>query len=47
MEFDISDQTEATAMVAIQGPKVIDRLADLLPGRSAGDETLPRSHPTA
>lgn len=31
LDFDISDQTEATAMVAIQGPKVIDRLAELLP----------------
>lgn len=31
MDFDISDQTEATAMVALQGPKVIDRLADVLP----------------
>ncbi|HVT90397.1 MAG TPA: glycine cleavage system aminomethyltransferase GcvT [Tepidisphaeraceae bacterium] len=31
MDFDISDQTEATAMVALQGPKVIDRVADLLP----------------
>ncbi|HWP41451.1 MAG TPA: glycine cleavage system aminomethyltransferase GcvT [Tepidisphaeraceae bacterium] len=32
LDFDISDQTEATAMVAIQGPKVIDRVADLLGG---------------
>ncbi|WP_428937802.1 glycine cleavage system aminomethyltransferase GcvT [Fontivita pretiosa] len=32
LDFDISDQTEATAMVAIQGPKVIDRVADLLSG---------------
>lgn len=31
LDFDMSDQTEATAMVALQGPKVIDRLADLLP----------------
>jgi aminomethyltransferase len=31
MDFDLSDQTEATAMVAIQGPKVIDRVSDLLP----------------
>ncbi|HMB94772.1 MAG TPA: glycine cleavage system aminomethyltransferase GcvT [Tepidisphaeraceae bacterium] len=31
MDFDMSDQTEATAMVALQGPKVIDRVADLLP----------------
>jgi aminomethyltransferase len=31
MDFDISDQTEGTAMVAIQGPKVIDRVAELLP----------------
>jgi aminomethyltransferase len=31
LDFDMSDQTEATAMVALQGPKVIDRVADLLP----------------
>jgi aminomethyltransferase len=31
MDFDMPDQTESTAMVAIQGPKVIDRVADLLP----------------
>jgi aminomethyltransferase len=31
LDFDISDQTEGTAMVALQGPKVIDRVADLLP----------------
>lgn len=32
MDLDIADQTESTAMVAIQGPKVIDRLAGMLPG---------------
>jgi aminomethyltransferase len=31
LDFDLSDQTESTAMVAIQGPKVIDRLSELLP----------------
>jgi len=31
MEVTIDDQTERTAMVAIQGPAAIDRLADLLP----------------
>jgi aminomethyltransferase len=31
MDLDMSDQTEATAMVALQGPKIIDRVADLLP----------------
>jgi aminomethyltransferase len=31
LDFDISDQTEGTAMVALQGPKVIERVADLLP----------------
>jgi len=31
MDFDMADQTESTGMVAIQGPKVIDRLADILP----------------
>jgi aminomethyltransferase len=29
-DFDFNDQTESTAMVAIQGPKVIDRLAEVL-----------------
>src|SRR3954468_10088473 len=29
-DLDMSDQTEATVMVAIQGPKVIDRLSDAL-----------------
>ncbi len=31
MDLDISDQTEASAMVAIQGPNVIDRIAQTLP----------------
>ncbi len=31
MDLDMSDQTEGTAMVALQGPKVIDRLAEALP----------------
>ncbi len=30
-DVEIADQTEATAMVAIQGPAVIDRLAEYLP----------------
>jgi aminomethyltransferase len=30
-DLDFSDQTESTAMVAIQGPKVIDRLGEILP----------------
>src|SRR5213079_2686205 len=29
-DFDLADQTEATVMVAIQGPKVIDRLSEAL-----------------
>jgi aminomethyltransferase len=29
-DFDMADQTEATVMVAIQGPRVLDRLSDLL-----------------
>ena len=33
MDLDIADQTEGTVMVAVQGPKVIDRLAGLLPRR--------------
>jgi aminomethyltransferase len=31
LDFDITDNTESTAMVAIQGPKVIDRMAEILP----------------
>lgn len=30
-DIELTDLTESTAMVAIQGPKVIDRLADILP----------------
>lgn len=30
-DFDMSDQTEGTAMIAIQGPKVIDRISGVLP----------------
>jgi aminomethyltransferase len=30
-DFDMADQTESTAMVAVQGPRVIDRLAEHLP----------------
>ena len=30
-DFDMADNTEATAMVALQGPKVIDRLSEVLP----------------
>jgi aminomethyltransferase len=31
LDVEISDQTEATAMVALQGPKVLDRIAEVLP----------------
>ena len=31
LDFDMADNTESTAMVALQGPKVIDRLAEHLP----------------
>jgi len=31
LDFDMADETESTAMVAIQGPKVIDRIAEILP----------------
>ncbi len=31
LDLDFSDQTESTAMAAIQGPKVIERMADVLP----------------
>lgn len=30
-DFDMADQTEGSAMIAIQGPKVIDRLSGVLP----------------
>jgi aminomethyltransferase len=31
MDLDIDDQTERTGMVALQGPRVIERIADILP----------------
>ena len=31
LDFDMSDQTESTGMVAIQGPKVLERIAGVLP----------------
>ncbi|HWE02950.1 MAG TPA: glycine cleavage system aminomethyltransferase GcvT [Tepidisphaeraceae bacterium] len=31
LDLDMSDQTESTAMIALQGPKVIDRVASILP----------------
>src|SRR4051794_32613694 len=31
LDFDMADQTESTAMVAIQGPRVIERLGEVLP----------------
>jgi aminomethyltransferase len=31
LDFDMADNTESTAMVAIQGPKVIDRVSGVLP----------------
>ncbi|HQY88126.1 MAG TPA: glycine cleavage system aminomethyltransferase GcvT [Tepidisphaeraceae bacterium] len=31
MDLDIVDQTEATAMVALQGPKIIEKIGDWLP----------------
>jgi aminomethyltransferase len=31
LDFDMSDNTESTAMVAIQGPKVIERVSGVLP----------------
>lgn len=36
LDFDFNDQTEATAMIAIQGPRVIDRLSGMLPGDLKG-----------
>ena len=35
-DVDMADNTESTAMVAIQGPKVIDRLSGVLPGDLKG-----------
>jgi aminomethyltransferase len=31
LDFDMADNTEASGMVALQGPKVIDRLSEVLP----------------
>src|SRR5438874_8441697 len=31
LDFDMADNTESTGMVALQGPKVIDRVAGILP----------------
>lgn len=31
LDFDMADQTEGTVMVAIQGPRAIERIGDLLP----------------
>src|SRR5687768_3477933 len=31
LDFDMTDNTESTAMVALQGPKVIERLSGILP----------------
>src|SRR5689334_21924565 len=31
LDFDMADNTESTAMVALQGPKVIERVAGVLP----------------
>jgi aminomethyltransferase len=30
-DFDMADETESTAMVALQGPKIIEKIADVLP----------------
>ena len=32
LDLDISDQTEGTAMIAVQGPKVMERIGSALPG---------------
>ncbi len=31
LDFDMADNTESTAMVALQGPKIIERIAGILP----------------
>ena len=41
LDFDMADNTTSTAMVAIQGPKVLDRLAEHLP---VDPRTLKRYH---
>src|SRR3954471_3587766 len=41
LDFDMADNTESTAMVAVQGPRVIDRLAEHLP---VDPRTLKRYH---
>ena len=40
LDFDMADQTESTAMVALQGPKVIERVARHSAGRYQGDEAI-------
>ena len=35
MDLDIADHTEATAMIALQGPKVMEKLAKMLPAEVA------------
>lgn len=40
MDFDMADQTESTAMIALQGPKVIEKVAESLPAV----KTLKRYH---
>jgi glycine cleavage system aminomethyltransferase T len=39
MDFDMADQTEGSVMVAIQGPKAIERIAGLL-GRMSPPEAI-------
>jgi len=41
-EVEMEDRTESTAMVAIQGPKVIDRMASLIPTDSVDVKSLKR-----
>ena len=42
MNVEMEDKTESTAMVAIQGPKVIDRMASLIPTDSVDIKSLKR-----
>jgi len=42
LEVEMEDKTESTAMVAIQGPKVIERMSSLIPSDSVDVKSLKR-----
>ena len=42
LDVEMADKTESTAMVAIQGPKVIERMASLIPTDAVDVKSLKR-----